>query len=274
MPHRVVVHGKSVDVPAPRVLLICLHDGFRPLSPSRAIAARTHGDLQHLLLVLLRGIEVPHEAAVDLHLAHVVVERHVAATVPAFVTDAEQCDFVWSGMPVGGTFFCQRRRCCGRHVFQPLGRFLRSAGADIDGDIRVRPDLIDEVHELVRSKRVCLSHAAPVGVESYGSLRADALAPVILIGEAATGPANVRHFDRFQSAHNIVANPARIRDLGIGPDPNTFVNAVSKMLCELPENVAVDLRAGFGRVDRQFHFLGCHHRRSDRHNDQREADKK
>ena len=167
VPHRVVVHGKAVDVPAPRVLLIGLHDGFGPIGPSRAVAARTHGDLQHLLLVLLRGIEVPHEAAVDLHLAHVVVGRHVAATVPAFVTDAEQGDFIWSWMPVGGTFFYQRRRCCSRHVFQPLGRLLGGAGTNINGDIRLRPDLIDEVHELMRTKRVCLSHSAPVGVESY-----------------------------------------------------------------------------------------------------------
>src|SRR5271167_1325893 len=115
VPHRVVVYGKTVDVPAPRVLLIGLHDDFGPIGPSRAVAARPHGDLQHLLLVLLRGIKVPYEAAVDLHLANVVVGRHVAATVPAFVTDAEQGDFVWSWMPVGGTFFYQRRRCCGRH---------------------------------------------------------------------------------------------------------------------------------------------------------------
>src|SRR5207249_869706 len=130
-------------------------------------------------------------AAVDLHLAHVVVGSHVAATVPAFVADAEQRDFVWRWMAVGGPFLYQRRGCGGRHVFQPLGRLLRSSGTDIDRDIRVRPDLIDEVHELMCSKRVCLSHSAPVGVESYRSLRADALTPVILIGEAATGPTNV-----------------------------------------------------------------------------------
>ena len=167
MPHRVVVHGKTIDVPTPRVLLIGLHDGFRPIGPSRAVAARTHGDLQHLLLVLLRGIEVPDEATVYLHLANVVVGRHVAAAIPAFVTDAEKGDFVGNWMPVGGTFFLQRRRCCGRHIFQPLGRLLGSSGADVDGDIRFRPDLIDEVHELMRSKRVRLSHSAPVGVESH-----------------------------------------------------------------------------------------------------------
>jgi hypothetical protein len=43
------------------------------------------------------------------------------------------------------------------------------------------------------------------------------------------------------------------------------------MLCELPENVTVDLRAGFGCINRQFDFLGSQPRRSDAHNGQREA---
>ena len=68
---------------------------------------------------------------------------------------------------------------------------------------------------------------------------------MIFIGEAAPGPTNVRHLDRFQRRNNIVANPPSIWDPGIRPDPNTFVNAVSEMLRELPENVAVDLRTGF-----------------------------
>ena len=105
-------------------------------------------------------------------------------------------------------------------------------------------------------------------------MRANALAPVIFIGEAATGPTNVRHLDRFQSANNIIANPTRILDLGIWPDPNAFINAVSQMLGELPENVAVDLRTGLGCVNRQFDFLCSHYWRSDSHNDQREANKK
>ncbi len=105
-------------------------------------------------------------------------------------------------------------------------------------------------------------------------MRADALAPVIFVGKAAAGPANVRHLDRFQRRHDVVANAASVWDLGIGPDPNAFVNAVAQMLGELPENVAVDLRAGFGCVNRQFNFLGSHHRHTDSQDDQSEDDKK
>jgi hypothetical protein len=45
----------------------------------------------------------------------------------------------------------------------------------------------------------------------------------------------------------------------------TFLATVSKMLCELPENVTVDLRAGFGCVNRHFNSLGCQCRRTDPH---------
>ena len=69
-------------------MLIGLHDGFRPFGPAGLAAAGADGDLQHLVLVLLCGIVVADEAAVDLHLAQIVVGRHVAAAVPAFIADA------------------------------------------------------------------------------------------------------------------------------------------------------------------------------------------
>ena len=46
------------------------------------------------------------------------------------------------------------------------------------------------------------------------------------------------------------------------------------MLCELPENITVDLRAGFGCINRQFDFLGSRDRHNDSHKDQREDDER
>ena len=86
-------------------------------------------------LLLLRRIEVADEAAVDLQLAQVVVGRHVAAAVPALVADAEIGDLVGRGMTVGGALLRQRRRLRGRQVLQPLGGFLRRAGADVDREV-------------------------------------------------------------------------------------------------------------------------------------------
>src|SRR5689334_22429183 len=99
---------KAVDIPTPRMILISLHDGFSPLVEARLAAAWADGDLEHRLLVLLRRIEIPDEAAVELELREIVVRCHVAAAVPAFVADAEEGDTVRSGMAVGGAFLRKR----------------------------------------------------------------------------------------------------------------------------------------------------------------------
>ena len=76
--------------------------------------------------------------------------------------------------------------------------------------------------------------------------------------------------NRFQRGNNIVADAARIRDFGIRTDPDAVINAVAKMLGELAEDVAVDLRAGFGRINRQLNFLCSQNRRSEGQSDQSE----
>ena len=115
-------------------------------------------------------------------------------------------------MAVGGAFLLERRRLSGGHIFQPFGRFSRSAGPNIDRDVRLGADLVDEVHEFMRSERVRFDNAAPIGIEGHGSLigRADAVAPVVFVGEAAAGPANVRHFYCLERCHHVVADAARI----------------------------------------------------------------
>ena len=150
MPHRVVVHGKTVDVPAPGVLLIGLHDGFSPIGPSGSVAARTHGDLQHLLLALLRGIEVPDEAAVNLHLAHDSSRASCCRRSPSFRYRCRaRATLYGAGCPLAARSFASVVGCCGGHVFQPLGRLLGSTGADIDRDVSLGTDLVEEVHEFV-----------------------------------------------------------------------------------------------------------------------------
>lgn len=113
-------------------MLVGLHDGFGPFSPARFPSAGTHGDLQHVLIFLLLRVVVPDEAAVDLELAQIVVGRHVAAAIPAFVADAEEGDLIGSRMSVYGALFRQRGQLSGRQVFEPFRCLLRSAGADVD----------------------------------------------------------------------------------------------------------------------------------------------
>ena len=168
-------------------------------------------------------------------------------------------------MAVGGALLRQRRRLSGGQIFEPFRRFLRSARADIDGEVRFGANLIEEVHEFVRSESVRLDHAAPVGIERHGSLfgRSDAFAPVIFVGEAAAGPANVWDFDRLERGNHVVANSARVRDFGIRTDPYAFINAVSEMLGKLAKDVAIDLVADGRDVNRQGNFV-CRHSRDSR----------
>ena len=75
--------------------------------------------------------------------------------------------------------------------------------------------------------------------------RADAVAPVVFVGEAAARPADVRHLQRLERGDDVVADAARVRDAGVRADPDALVDAVAEMLGELAEDVAVDLRPGF-----------------------------
>src|ERR1019366_9951138 len=133
----------------------------------------------------------------------------------------------------------------------------------------------DEIHEFVRSKGVRLGHTAPVGIEPYDSLveRAETLAPVVLVGEAAAGPAYVRHLERLERGDHVVADTAGIRDCGIRTDPNPLVNTVAEVFGELAEDVAVDLRSRLGRVNRQMDLLRGHGMGGQSESDRAETDK-
>jgi hypothetical protein len=167
-------------------------------------------------------------------------------------------------MTVGSALLGQRGRLRRGHVLQPFGRFPRSPRTHIDGDVRVSTDLIDEIHELVRAESVGLDHAAPVGVQRYGSLSTDAVPPMVFVGKATARPADVGNLDRLKSSHNVIANAACVRDRGIRANPDSVVNPMAEMLGELSENVAVDLRRCPGHVNRQFDLLR-RRRRKERH---------
>src|SRR5690606_26718439 len=111
-------------------------------------------------------------------------------------------------MSVRGALLCERRRLIRRHVLPPLRRLLRRAGADVDGDIGVRADLLQEIHELVRAEGVRFDHAAPIWVQRRGSLfsRPDALAPVILVRKASARPANVRDAQRLERRYDVITD--------------------------------------------------------------------
>src|SRR6185503_19190372 len=142
-------------------------------------------------------------------------------------------------MAVGGAFFRKGRRLPSGHVFEPISGLARSPGTYIHGDIGLAADLIDEIHEFVRAKRVRLDHAAPVWIESHSAVLASAVTPVIFICKAASRPANIGNPNGLQRGHNVVANAASVRDLRIRPNPNAVVNPMPKMLGKLAEDVPI-----------------------------------
>src|SRR3954469_22949427 len=75
-------------------------------------------------------------------------------------------------------------------------------------------------------------------------------------------PADVRHLYCFECGHNIIANTTGVWNWRIRAHPDAVINTVPQMLGELTEDVAVDLCARFGRVNRQLNFLGSYRRRS------------
>ena len=165
---------------------------FRPLGPALFTAARPYGDLQHLSFPLLFRVEIPDEAAIHLELAEIVIGRHVAAAIPAFVTNAEIADLIRSRMTVRSALLGEGSRLSGGHVLQPFRGFARSPGANVNGDVGLRADLVEEIHEFMCPKGVRLDHPAPVGIERYHPLWADAVAPVVFISVAPTRPAHLR----------------------------------------------------------------------------------
>ncbi|MNT57046.1 hypothetical protein D3C72_1943910 [compost metagenome] len=89
---------------------------------------------------------------------------------------------------------------------------------------------------------IVLHYAAPVGIDHPFAvlLGPDAVHPVIFVGEAAARPAEHRNPDLFKRIHNVIANPVRIRNLGIHAYPDSLVNTTSQMLGEMPVNIPVN----------------------------------
>ena len=80
---------------------------------------------------------------------------------------------------------------------------------------------------------------------------------------SAKQPPGQRTFGTFSAFSAATTSLRMPRVLGIaesGPTQMPFVDAVAEMLGELAEDVAVDLRAGFGSVHRQSKLVGGHER--------------
>src|SRR5699024_3744786 len=124
----------------------------------------------------------------------VVLGAHVPAAAPGLVADAEERH---GPRLVPAVLAAQRRhrRVVGAgEVLDPVTQLAHRAGADVAVDVRLGAEQLDEVHDLVGAEGVVLDEVAPGGADHAGAVlaRADPVAPVVVVGEAAAGPAQVR----------------------------------------------------------------------------------
>ena len=80
---------------------------------------------------------------------------------------------------------------------------------------------------------------------------ADAVAPVVLVGEAAAGPAQHRDLQLLERREHVVAIAARVGNRRVFADPDAFVDIAAEVLHELAMQRRIDRGAGLVGADRQ-----------------------
>jgi hypothetical protein len=111
-----------------------------------------------------------------------------------------------------------------------------------------------QVQKLVRAEGVLIDHTPPVHVDSLGPLfaRADAIAPVVVVGKAAARPAEVGDVQFFKRGDDVGADTLGIGGRRIFADPQAVVDAAAQMLGKMAVDMPADLMLATVDVDDQF----------------------
>ena len=214
-----------------------------PRRPLAIAAVGSSGD------ELDRDAESRHPRRVAPELGRVFFGREVAAAAPRLVADAPVADVERIAIAPPRAQIRHRRRAGGRvAVFNPLVQVARRQAAHVGGDVRRRAGQTAEVDELVR--------AEPIGIEALrsgggGAIltgtrvgpevraaraavgRADAVAPVVTVGEAATRPADDRRLDLLHLVDERFADAVDVGNLRVFADPDAVVHHAAEMLDEM-----------------------------------------
>ena len=183
---------------------------------------------------------------------------HVAAAAPRLVAHAPVLDVEGLAVAVGGALVGEGEAPArGVAVGHPVVKLLRAARADVGREVRLGPHQPAETHELVDAELVGLRGVrAPQACGAPSSCtcaaagrRADAVAPVVAVREAAARPAQVRRADPLHVVHELLADAVDVRDLRVAADPDAVVDDAAEVLDEVPVEVRADGRAGNGGGD-------------------------
>ena len=148
---------------------------------------------------------VVHERPVPCESFGVGGRADAAAAVPVLVADAPEPHVERLLGSIGAALVGQ----CGVPgevaVLYPVASLLRRGGAEVGGEVRLRANGAAESDELVGAEVVWLLGHAPVDVHApWPPLRrADAVMPVIVVREAAAGPAQDGYFQWPQRLDNV-----------------------------------------------------------------------
>jgi hypothetical protein len=128
-------------------------------------------------------------------------------------------------------------------------KLLRRPRADIGCHVGLGADEPAQVHELLKAELVALHrveaarHAAlPEVVRARPGACADAVAPVVAVGEAASWPAQVRRADATHVVHELRADAADVGNRRVATDPDAVVDDAAEVLDEVAVEVGTDLR--------------------------------
>src|SRR5262249_13601082 len=140
--------------------------------------------------------------------------------------------------------------CRGVAIRDPIVKLPGRARTDVGREVRLRADQATEPHELMNAELVGLRrilagrHPMLPEVVSPGTFGrwADAVAPMVAVGEASARPAEIRSSDSLHVINELLANPVVIRNPGIASDPNAVIDHAAEMLDEMPIQMRVDDR--------------------------------
>jgi hypothetical protein len=206
--HRVVVDRDALEEVARGGLAAeaadLLHQPFGPLV---VVAVGARGDAVELVVTVVpavRGV-LPGQVGE-------VLGAHVAAAAPGLVADAPELHAPRLVAPVGLAQPHHRAVAVAGQVLDPLAHLLDGAGADVAADVRLGAEQLAQGHELVGAEVVVLLDVAPVCVDHAGSLvaGADAVLPVVLVGETTAGPAQVGDVQGTQGFDDVEADAALV----------------------------------------------------------------
>ncbi len=175
----VVVHGVTVRCAAVKRV----HETAGPLAVGTSWAASHQEWLRAPVFANVDG-ELPVQIGINFG-------PHVAAATPVFIADAPIANAKWFGGTVLDALFCDSASRRHVAVFDPIPQLMRSAAADVAGKIRLGAEQAAQADEFMGAETPVFDIPSPMDIYALGTMlkRANAVAPVIIVGIAATRPA-------------------------------------------------------------------------------------